>query len=124
MEKQIVATIDSHVFEIEESEFNRIFDELEKTLAANGMHWDDSPFGSILHLCDAADVEAIKNGSMDEKHYWTKKILTDEYHNHHKKFDLENYIKRSLNKPYRITEKPQTAKERLEEKRAWENMWK
>ena len=118
--KKIIATIDEHIFEIDLNAYNAIFDSLQKELKGKGMHWDDSPFGSMLHLCDASELDDVLSGENEEKHYWTKRII--EKKKIHKKFDLQNYIRRTMDKPLPVR-KHMTAKERLENKRAEENLW-
>lgn len=126
MKNLIIAKIDNHIIQIEESEYDRIFEKLEAELKEKGLHWDDGPVGSYLYLCRADEVdEILKNTNLDPDeniHYYTKKILMRKGGVINKKFDLKNYIKRSWEKP----EKPQpyqTTKERLESKRWQKRFW-
>jgi len=91
---------------------------LVHVIKAKGLHWDDSPFGACLPLCDAVDVPNIMSGTEDDRHYWTRQII-EKKKPIKEKFDLRNYIKRAFEKPSRITNRPMTAKERLAEKRLW-----
>lgn len=126
MEKLIIAKIDNHIIEINESEYNQIFDDLETELKEKGLHWDDGPVGSYLYLCKSDEVgNILKNSNLDpdeNPHYYTKKILMRNGGKINKNFNLRNYVKRSWEKPEQP--KPyQTTKERLESKRWQKRFW-
>ncbi len=120
--KNIITSIDGNIVETTESIYNDMWKIIDKELAESKMHFDNSPFGAIIYLCDADALAAVKM-SNDDKYYWTKKIIEGKKIN--PKFDILNYAKRSFEKQkYNpSTVKITTAKERLAEKRSFDSFW-
>ena len=120
--KNIIANIDGHIIKTTVDEYNEAFDLIKNECKQRNMHFDDSPFGTILHLCDENELDEVLNSDL-EKHYWTKKIISGKKIN--AKFDTIDYVKKSF---ARIQQRQppvkwMTTKERLAEKRSFDSFW-
>ena len=119
--KNIIAKVDGHIIETNINIFVESIKIIDHELKNRGLHFDDSPFGCILNLCDTSELDEVLSTDL-EKHYWTKKILTGKTIN--RKFDIVNYIKQSFVKMTRQQAHAWvTTRERLEQERAFKSMW-
>lgn len=118
----IIAKIDGHIIVTSDAQYNAAFKIIDQKLKDRKMHFDDSPFGCILYLCDAAELNDVLNTDID-KYYWTKKIITGKKIND--KFDIIDYVQKSF---ARINQRKQDrewipAKERIKRTREFNAFW-